>query len=481
MASPIVDYFFSGERYIIVKREETGPGKVVSGPNPISDWQWPNGFGATGIDAALYSGSVCYFFKGPEYIQVTRGINGFFLTGRGGKPEIEGPYPISKWGWPDGFGKNGIDAALWSGTVTYFFSGDEYIRVTRKTDTDPGTTDADYPRTIYGGWGWDNVFNQGVKGALPSGSRCYFFHGKQYIRVSRGFELGGFIDPGYPANISPNWGWGDFGANGIDAALYSGGPLVAPGSLALSSRFNYVLTAGGKNITGLVVTIRIDNDVVTPTTDNGFSFQLNCSSPSSSDGNGETIVQQYMLDNHPNDTAIFGWINFWGFKNGAWAETYAANTNGSFILPADNTIKAGSVFTIAPVFDKTTDDVTACNWTYTDPQGTTQTKSITLTGASIAPIAAITLDIGGSNDGTMATFTSGQGTITYTASVPLTAQTSGMSGQTLEKSNMVYEQLPPAVNVSQLFGTAPVGWVNPDASGDVTTNRALKREKSVRS
>ena len=29
-------------------------------------------------------------------------------------------------------------------------------------------------------------------------------------------------DTGYPRTISLNWGWGSFGANGIDAALYSG-------------------------------------------------------------------------------------------------------------------------------------------------------------------------------------------------------------------------------------------------------------------
>ena len=29
------------------------------------------------------------------------------------------------------------------------------------------------------------------------------------------------MDPGYPAPIS-NWNWGSFGAQGIDAALYSG-------------------------------------------------------------------------------------------------------------------------------------------------------------------------------------------------------------------------------------------------------------------
>jgi hypothetical protein len=61
------------------------------------------------------------------------------------------------------FGAKGIDAALWSGSVTYFFKGNEYIRVTRTSDTDFGTTDPGYPRSIYAGWGWNNDFNNGVR------------------------------------------------------------------------------------------------------------------------------------------------------------------------------------------------------------------------------------------------------------------------------------------------------------------------------
>lgn len=457
---PIVDYFFSGQQYIRVRRAETGPGKTDPGyPAPISRWQWPAGFGANGIDAALYSGSVCFFFKGPQYIQVTRGITGPFLDGPNGKPEIAGPFPISNWNWPGGFGQNGIDAALWSGTVSYFFSGNQYVRVTRTSDTDLGTTDADYPRSIFAGWGWDNDFNDGVKGALPSGSKCYFFRGAEYLRVSRGFELGGFIDPHYPAHIS-NWHWpSGFGENGIDAALYSGGPLVDPGASGLSSNFNYVLADGGNNITGLSVTINIDNDLVSPTTDQGFSFQLNCESPASPDGSGIPTWQQFIFDNHPDDVNIFGWINLWEWNSTGWVETYASGTNGSFVLPAANTIKAGSVLTIAPVFNGN-HEIISCNFRYTDPAGNTASKSAPVTGTKLAPIKSVTLNIGGWGDGANATFTSGQGTITYSASNPLTAQATLV--ETAETSNMVYEPLPPAVNVSQLFGLAPPGWKAPD-------------------
>jgi hypothetical protein len=64
---------------------------------------WPKGFGADGIDAALYSGSKCYFFKGSQYVRVTR--NG---TVNAGQQDFSEPHPISEWGWGSGFGADGI-------------------------------------------------------------------------------------------------------------------------------------------------------------------------------------------------------------------------------------------------------------------------------------------------------------------------------------------------------------------------------------
>src|SRR3984957_15729576 len=132
------DYFFSGKQYIRVTRTDTGPGVVDPGyPRPISsNWGWGT-FGADGIDAALYSGSKCYFFSGNRYIQVTRGETG------PGAVDPGYPAPISNWGW-GAFGADGINAALYSGSKCYFFSGAEYIRVTRG-ETGPGTVDPGYP------------------------------------------------------------------------------------------------------------------------------------------------------------------------------------------------------------------------------------------------------------------------------------------------------------------------------------------------
>ncbi len=104
----------------------------------------------------------------------------------------------------------------------YFFSGREYIRVTRG-ETGPGTIDPGYPAPI-SNWRWGAFGANGIDAALYSGPKCYFFSGTQYIRVTRGVTGPGTIDPGYPAPIS-NWHWGAFGANGIDAALNSDGPI----------------------------------------------------------------------------------------------------------------------------------------------------------------------------------------------------------------------------------------------------------------
>ena len=105
--------------------------------------------------------------------------------------------------------------ALFSRNKTYFFVNNQYIRVTRG-DIGPGEIDPGYPADI-SVWGWPNGFApHGIDAALHSGSRTYFFAGDQYIRVSRGSSGAGTLDPGYPRNISA-WGWPDGFAMGCKA------------------------------------------------------------------------------------------------------------------------------------------------------------------------------------------------------------------------------------------------------------------------
>ncbi len=170
-------YFFHGNQYIRVTRGDTGPGTVDSGyPGPMSNWGWPGGFGAGGIDAALYSGTKCYFFQGNRYIRVTRGDTG------PGTVDPGYPAPISNWGWPGGFGSSGIDAALYSGTKCYFFRGDRYVRVTRG-DVGPGTVDPGYPAPL-SNWGWQREFIRvHFKSLLPIDATMNGYLDTQFARI----------------------------------------------------------------------------------------------------------------------------------------------------------------------------------------------------------------------------------------------------------------------------------------------------------
>jgi hypothetical protein len=128
------------------------------------------------IDAALYSGSKCYFFHGSQYLRVTRGDTG------PGTVDSGYPAPISNWGWPGGFGAGGIDAALYSGSKCYFFKGSQYVRVTRG-DTGPGTVDPGYPAPI-SNWGWDREFIRiHFKSLLPVTSQISAFMDAQFAAL----------------------------------------------------------------------------------------------------------------------------------------------------------------------------------------------------------------------------------------------------------------------------------------------------------
>jgi hypothetical protein len=446
----MIDYFFSGNKYIRVSRGETGPGAVDAGyPAPISNWGWGS-FGANGIDAALYSGSKCYFFSGKEYIRVTRGVTG------PGTVDPGYPAPISNWGW-GAFGANGIDAALWSGSVCYFFSGKEYIRVTRG-DTGPGTVDEGYPAPI-SNWKWGSFGANGIDAALYSGPKCYFFAGKEYIRVSRADQGPGIMDPGYPAPIS-NWGWGSFGANGIKGALYSGGPLVPPPPITgLVSNHNYFLEENGNPLLGLSATVNIDVDFISAA--NAWSMQLNAYSKSGA----STGVQQYVVYTSPNSTQLVARIDNW---SDSITEILRLDVNLAQ-LPG-TTLPAGYAIKIA-LNNDSSGNVTGATYTVTDNHGhTLGNKTINIVGqtlrngqtateANLAPINAFQYNIGGDYGGSRATLTSGAGTIDYQASKTMNVLNTAPyyiddpTAGTVENANLVFGPLPATSNnpITQSF------------------------------
>jgi len=474
------DYFFSGTEYIRVTRGDTGPGSVNPGyPAAISNWDWGS-FGANGIDAALYSGSKCYFFKGAEYIRVTRGVTG------PGTIDSGYPAPISNWNWGS-FGATGIDAALWSGSVCYFFRGNEYIRVLRG-DTGPGVVDKGYPAPI-SNWNWGAFGANGIDGALYSGSKCYFFSGNEYIRVSRADQGPGFIDPGYPGPIS-NWDWGAFGSNGIKAPLYSGGPLVPPPPQGLISNFNYYLEDGGKPLLGVSVIANFDTDFVSSA--NGYSFQLNCYSTEGA--NITTEWQQYVIYASPGDTQLWARIDTW---SGTADSDELNRIDAPLARLPSATINAGYAFKMTLTYEPNDSSGTVTGAIYevwnragqllgsTQLQIVGQTLRTTgkpATTANLAPIAALQYNIGGDYGGNRATLAGGAGTLTYASDNPLSVVSTEPSytdfdDGTAENANLVFGPMPDSTNqaVSQSFqaGVAASSAAAPEEQRGSRRHRAL--------
>ena len=102
-------------------------------PARISNWGWPAGFGSVRDRRRLFSRSKCYFFDGNRYIRVTRGNTGPGRWILGIRRDLE-------LGLARRFRRSGIDAALYSRSKCYFFNGNRYIRVTRG-DIGPGSVD----------------------------------------------------------------------------------------------------------------------------------------------------------------------------------------------------------------------------------------------------------------------------------------------------------------------------------------------------
>jgi hypothetical protein len=368
------------------------------------------------------------------------------------------PAPISSWGWGE-FGAAGIDAALYSGSKCYFFSGDQYIRVTRG-ETGSGSVDAGYPRPI-SVWGWGEFGADGIDAALYSGSVCYFFSGDQYIRVHRADEGAGRLDPGYPRRISENWGWGEFGADGIDAALYSGGQLVAPPpSTGLVSNYNYFFERGGQALSGVSVTVDFDTDFVSAA--NGFSIQLNAYSKTAECD----AAQQFVVLLPPNSTELIAWIENWVNKTQALIRV----ETGLVALPSAK-IPAGYSITIALNTDPN-QNVGGASFAVTDDHGhligskvlsllgqPLVTTELPATSADLAPITAFQMNVGGDLNGARATLTSASGTITYVAPTPMSVVNAppdsyiDLEYHTGESANLAFGQLPmtPHEAVTQSF------------------------------
>jgi hypothetical protein len=441
-------FFFSGDKFIRVVRGQVGAGTVDPGfPQPISEWGWGD-FGRHGIDAAMSSGPVDYFFSGEHYIRVTRGDTGFGFVDDGY------PAPISDWGWGE-FGAHGIDAALYSDTKCYFFAGGHYIRVSRG-DVDPGQIDSGYPKPI-SAWGWGGFGAQGIDAALNSGAFAYFFAGDHYIRVSRGDVGPGRIDAGYPKLIS-DWGWGPFGASGISAALFSGIDFGEPAPeppAGLGSNSNYIFSSDCKPLIDVAVTIDLTQQIGLlgngppshgDSSVSGYGWQLNCLSPKHE---AENAFQQYVIVFV--DGALLGTVNNW------------KSSQHQLVNQRQNLVPKG-IFGISTVpahwklrIALRNDDrgnVTGVTFTVRGGEGQTVAEAdmvltdIGVPAHDLSPIIAFELNFVGPGNAESAELFLGAGTITYTARSELTAMPieppcAEVDFITAETANTVYGLLPP--------------------------------------
>lgn len=190
-------YFFSGNmysRFTGTRINEGYPRKINEG------WKGLPDHFQEGIDAALFyppTGQI-YFFKGHEYARFTPESNAIDweegrdeLTGnqettkQAGKGYVvDAKYPLDlPGGWkglPGDFSK-GIDAAIYTNGLTYFFKGNKYVRF-RKTKIDAGYTP---PKTLPGGWKMDDSFHENIGATFfnPDLKKSYFFKGNAYIRL----------------------------------------------------------------------------------------------------------------------------------------------------------------------------------------------------------------------------------------------------------------------------------------------------------
>jgi len=196
--------------------------------------------------------------------------------------------------------------------------------------------------------------------------------------------------------------------------------------------------------------------------------------------------QQYIIYAEPNNTQLWGWIDNW--TGSVPAGTYAQLINWEAplaTLASANTIKAGSSIQLTLLYDSS-NNVSGCRYTYTDPSGHASSTTINITDANLygtttkataadtAPILALTLDIVGDYNTNNATLSSGQGSITYSASQPLTVLSSEPSYTTFgdgtgETANIVYACLPSTapLGISQIWGTTPAAAAAPEVKKSV--------------
>ena len=266
--------------------------------------------------------------------------------------------------------------------------------------------------------------------------------------------------------------------------------------VVLNSNTNYFLGAGGDALSGVTVTINIDEDFISTT--NGFSFQLNTFSKYIP-GTTKAVAQQLIIYSDAGTTDLISRIFTYSgsFEDGTAKAGFISIGKSLATLPAKNTIKAGSSLKFTPIIDSSSGNLLGCTYTYTPAGGsavsnqllntdsTVSTTGSKATTADLSPIITFTMDIVAQYNSEAATFSIGQGSISYTAGTaagpqPLTATTfapsySNFNGTTQESANIIYAGLPGnrPIDVSQLFGTTPPVPVDTDIVAKTPSVRGM--------
>jgi len=263
---------------------------------------------------------------------------------------------------------------------------------------------------------------------------------------------------------------------------------VAPPSEGLGSNFNYFLADGGNAITGLNVKITFAEPLIS--TSNGFGFQLNGYAQELSGAPSTTPNwQQYVVFSEPGDKELFGIIDNWKGTVPAGTDAQIINSESTITsLKTANTIPAGATINITPTTNSA-NVITGVKYTYTPPSGAAVSQSVTLsnlpvygtnnkvTSAYESPISALTFNIVGDYNGNNGVFSSGSGTIVYTANQPLTVLTNEPSytafqDGTGETANTVYGKLPKSGSTS-ITQTWSISSEQAPATGPATTGHKL--------
>ena len=194
--------------------------------------------------------------------------------------------------------------------------------------------------------------------------------------------------------------------------------------------------------------------------------------------------QQYVVFTQPGDKTLYGIIDNWEGTVPAGTDAQIINDEAKITtLAKANQIPAGATINIAPIFNSN-NVITGITYIYTGPGGQASSTSVTLTNLDVydsnkkitsayeSPISAFTLNIVGDYNGNDGEFTSGSGTIVYSAAQPLTVLTTepkytAFQDGTGETANTVYGELPvsDSTTITQTWSISAEG--KPNVEPDV--------------